>query len=140
MRPRPPDAQGRGRGPRPPAGPGPPRPPGGGARGGGGGGGRGGRPGRGDRRGRGGRGRRGEAEDENRFEERLIQINRCATTVKGGRRMSFSALLVLGDRQGKVGIGFGKAKEVPSALEKAQKEAKKGMVQINLKGSTIPHE
>jgi small subunit ribosomal protein S5 len=54
--------------------------------------------------------------------------------------MSFSALVVLGDKQGKVGVGFGKAKEVPSAIEKAQKDARKKMVKIQLKGTTIPHE
>jgi len=67
-------------------------------------------------------------------------VNRVAATVKGGRRMSFSALVVLGDKQGKVGVGFGKAKEVPSAIEKAQKDARKKMVKICLKGTTIPHE
>lgn len=67
-------------------------------------------------------------------------MNRVAATVKGGRRMSFSALVVLGDKKGKVGVGFGKAKEVPSAIEKAQKDARKKMVKICLKGTTIPHE
>jgi len=77
---------------------------------------------------------------ENKPEERTVQINRVAATVKGGRRMSFSALVVLGDKKGKVGVGFGKAKEVPSAIEKAHKDAKKKMVKICLKGTTIPHE
>jgi len=122
---------------------------GGGAGGPGGGrGGRGGRDGRGGGegrgRGRGGRDRRGgrrRDEDEGpRYEERTVQINRVAATVKGGRRMSFSALVVLGDKKGKVGVGFGKAKEVPSAIEKAHKDAKKKMVKICLKGTTIPHE
>jgi small subunit ribosomal protein S5 len=116
-------------------------PGGGGGRGGrgdgrggpGGGGGRGGR----DRRGRGGR---REEEEGPRYEERTVQVNRVAATVKGGRRMSFSALVVLGDKQGKVGVGFGKAKEVPSAIEKAQKDARKKMVKVCLKGTTIPHE
>ncbi len=70
----------------------------------------------------------------------MIKINRCATTVKGGRRMSFSALVVVGDKKGKVGIGFGKAKEVPSAVDKAFKEARRKLVQVALIGGTVPHE
>ncbi|MCI0652111.1 MAG: 30S ribosomal protein S5 [Planctomycetes bacterium] len=69
-----------------------------------------------------------------------MQINRCATTVKGGRRMSFSALVVTGDKKGLVGIGFGKAKEVPNAVEKAFKDARKRMIRIAIAGTTIPHE
>ena len=69
-----------------------------------------------------------------------MQINRCATTVRGGRRMSFSALVVVGDKKGQVGIGFGKAKEVPSAVEKAVKDARRKMVSVSLAGRTIPHE
>jgi small subunit ribosomal protein S5 len=91
-------------------------------------------------RGRGDRGR-GRGEDgDNRFEERVVKINRCATVVKGGRRFSFSALVVLGDRAGHVGFGFGKANEVPPSVEKAIKDAKKSMVKVPLKGTTIPHQ
>lgn len=70
----------------------------------------------------------------------MIQINRVATTVKGGRRMSFSALAVVGDKKGQVGIGFGKAKEVPSAVEKAMKNARAAMTKVSLAGPTTPHE
>ncbi|TET35672.1 MAG: 30S ribosomal protein S5 [Planctomycetota bacterium] len=72
--------------------------------------------------------------------ETVVKINRCATVVKGGRRFSFSSLVVVGDRKGNVGVGFGKAKEVPSAVEKGIKSAKKNMKAISLKGDTIPHE
>jgi small subunit ribosomal protein S5 len=85
-------------------------------------------------------GGRGRGDDgDNRFEERVVKINRCATVVKGGRRFSFSALVVLGDRSGHVGFGFGKANEVPPSVEKAIKDAKKNMVKVPLKGTTIPH-
>ncbi|MFN0059416.1 MAG: 30S ribosomal protein S5 [Planctomycetota bacterium] len=106
----------------------------GGGRGGGGGG---GRPGGG----RGGRDRRGdEAQAGPRYEEKLIKVNRCATTVKGGRRMSFSALVAVGDKKGKVAIGFGKAKAVPNAVDKAMKDAKRRLVVVHVRGGTIPHE
>src|SRR5215510_14366699 len=72
--------------------------------------------------------------------DRVVKINRCATVVKGGRRFSFSALVVLGDRSGQVGVGFGKANEVPPSVEKAIKDAKKNFVKIPLNGTTIPHE
>src|SRR5690606_19243445 len=62
-----------------------------------------------------------------------------ATVVKGGRRFSFAALVVVGDRRGNIGLGYGKAPGVPNAIEKAQKEARKNMVHIELKDSTIPH-
>ena len=97
------------------------------------GGGPGGR-GRGDRGGRG----RGDMGD-NRYEERVVKINRCATVVKGGRRFSFSAVVVLGDRSGQVGVGFGKANEVPPSVEKAIKDARKNFVKVPLVGKTIPH-
>ena len=71
--------------------------------------------------------------------DRVVKINRCATVVKGGRRFSFSALVVVGDGNGVVGYGFGKAKEVPTAVEKAVKDAKKRLVRIPLLGKTIPH-
>ena len=69
----------------------------------------------------------------------MVQIYRCSKVVKGGRRFSFAALVVAGDRNGKVGIGYGKANEVPVAVEKGITEAKKSLVSVNLAGRTIPH-
>jgi small subunit ribosomal protein S5 len=71
--------------------------------------------------------------------DRVVKINRCATVVKGGRRFSFSALVVVGDGSGVVGYGFGKAKEVPMAVEKAVKDAKKKLVRTPLVARTVPH-
>jgi len=71
--------------------------------------------------------------------ERVVKVNRCATVVKGGKRFSFSALVVVGDQNGVVGYGFGKAKEVPFAVEKAVKDARKRLVRVPLVGRTIPH-
>lgn len=71
--------------------------------------------------------------------DRVVKINRCATVVKGGRRFSFSALVVVGDGSGVVGYGFGKAKEVPMAVEKAVKDAKKKLMRVPLVGNTVPH-
>ena len=71
--------------------------------------------------------------------EKVVFINRCAKVVKGGRRFSFSALSVVGDGKGNVGIGYGKANEVPPAVEKATKDARKSMFKVQLKGATVPH-
>ena len=72
--------------------------------------------------------------------DNVVKINRCATGVKGGRRFSFSALVVVGDGKGICGYGFGKAKEVPMSVEKAVKDAKKRLIRVPLVGATIPHE
>jgi small subunit ribosomal protein S5 len=113
-----------------------------GGRGGGGGGGRGRSGGGGGGRGRGGnrdRGGAGRGADESGMESAVVRIYRCSKVVKGGRTFSFGALVVAGDRKGNIGIGYGKANEVPPAVEKATKDARKAMFKINLKGSTIPH-
>src|SRR5206468_3728005 len=104
------------------------------------GGDRGGRGGPGDRRGgprRGGP--RRDDRDESGVESAVVRIYRCSKVVKGGRTFSFGALVVAGDRRGNVGIGYGKANEVPPAVEKATKDARKQMMKVNLKGTTIPH-
>ena len=72
--------------------------------------------------------------------EKLVDIRRVAKTVAGGRRMSFSALVVVGDNEGHVGYGIGKGKEIPVAIKKATASAKKNLVKVPLKGNTIPHE
>lgn len=74
------------------------------------------------------------------IESTTVGVYRTAATVKGGRRFSFGALVVVGDRRGRVGFGYGKSNEVPSAIEKAQKYAKKAMTPIPMTGRTIPHE
>lgn len=74
------------------------------------------------------------------FVEFVVKINRCATVVKGGRRFGFSALVVVGNKKGQVGIGFGKANEVPPAVKKAVKDAHKNMVNVDIVHETIPHE
>ncbi|HHT9117464.1 MAG TPA: 30S ribosomal protein S5 [Candidatus Hypogeohydataceae bacterium YC38] len=78
--------------------------------------------------------------EEAALEETVVSINRCTAVTKGGKRLSFSALVVVGDKRGRVGYGFGKAREVPSAIAKATKDAKKGLTRVSLRGETLPHE
>lgn len=77
---------------------------------------------------------------ESDLEERVVLVNRCAKVVKGGRRFSFAALVVIGDRKGKVGHGLGKAKEVPEAIRKAKIVAQNSMIHVPIESGTIPHE
>jgi small subunit ribosomal protein S5 len=77
--------------------------------------------------------------EEGGVDDVLVKLYRCATVVKGGRRFSFGALVVVGDRGGKVGYGYGKANEVPLAVEKGIKQARRRMIDVPLRGSTIPH-
>ncbi|MFY9263097.1 MAG: 30S ribosomal protein S5 [Actinomycetaceae bacterium] len=79
------------------------------------------------------------ADDRNAYVERVVTINRVAKTVKGGRRMAFTALVVVGDGNGTVGVGYGKAKEVPAAIAKGTEEAKKNFFKVPRIGTTIPH-
>jgi len=96
--------------------------------------------------GRGGRRDRGRDRDRDRdapekeFVEKLVKLNRTAKVVKGGRRFSFSALTVIGDRKGSVGYGFGKANDVSEAIRKSIEKAKRNMVVLPVKNGTIPHE
>jgi small subunit ribosomal protein S5 len=78
--------------------------------------------------------------EESPYEDTVVKIYRCAKVVKGGRRFSFGALVVVGDRAGTVGIGYAKANEVPQAVEKGIKEAKKDLRKIPLMGRTLPHQ
>ncbi|HLD98853.1 MAG TPA: 30S ribosomal protein S5 [Bdellovibrionota bacterium] len=79
-------------------------------------------------------------QEDSEFEDKVIHINRCAKVVKGGRRFSFAAIVVVGDKKGQIGVGLGKAGEVPEAIKKAGKQAKKNLMKIPLEGNTIPHE
>lgn len=74
------------------------------------------------------------------LEERLVTVNRVAKVVKGGRRFRFAALIVIGDKNGHVGFGTGKAQEVPEAIRKAVDDAKKNLIEVPIVGTTIPHE
>jgi len=88
------------------------------------------------------RDRGGREQRQDGLEDRVVKIRRCAAVVKGGRRFSFNALVVVGDHQGRVAAGYGKANEVPPAVEKATKDAQETMKRqkrISLKGDTIPH-
>lgn len=77
--------------------------------------------------------------NQGELSENIVKIKRCATVVKGGRRFSFAAMVVVGNGHGRVGWGYGKANEVPPAVEKAQKDASRSMIDVPMDGGTIPH-
>ena len=85
------------------------------------------------------RGPRRERRPESEFQEKMVSINRVSKTVKGGRNMRFAALVVVGDGKGRVGCGIGKATEIPEAARKAAEDAKKHLINVSLKGTSIPH-
>ena len=100
----------------------------------------GGRRGGRQQRGRGGRGPQGPQKEDDGIVEKVIHINRSSKVVKGGRRFGFSALVVVGDKEGKVGLGTGKAREVISCINKGTEVARRNMVKVSLHGATLPHE
>ena len=79
-------------------------------------------------------------EQVSEFKEKLVSVNRVSKTVKGGRNMRFSALMVVGDEKGRIGCGMGKATEIPEAIRKGTEDAKKNMIKVSMKDTTIPHE
>jgi small subunit ribosomal protein S5 len=79
-------------------------------------------------------------QQDSEFKEKLVSVNRVSKTVKGGRNMRFSALMVVGDGSGRVGCGMGKAVEIPEAIRKGTDDAKKAMIKVPITGTTIPHE
>ncbi len=83
---------------------------------------------------------RDQGPDVPQLEQRVLPINRVAKVVKGGRRFSFAAMVVVGDRKGRVGVGYGKAKEVPMAIQKAEDIARRSMFRVPMVGTSIPHE
>jgi len=83
---------------------------------------------------------RNRSENDKEFVEKLVRLNRVAKVVKGGRRFSFSALVVVGDKKGNVGFGFGKANDVSEAIKKSLEKAKKAIISVPLKNNTIPHQ